>query len=280
MTAARGIGGDLRDDLCALAPIGLAELNAHAALQDRVDVKYVVSRGQLDELLAVLAKTHRALEIDGRRSFVLRTTYYDTLDMLTLREHVQQRRRRFKCRKRRYVDSARSMIEVKLKGARGRTVKHAMACDPADDLRAEELDFLRAVVQREYGRRFDVALHPALTATCRRLTIAAPQLGERLTCDVQLDFGDARLDDRLAIVESKSRCGGAVADRALRGMGVRPVSGCSKYLIGIALTRDGVRDNDLRPLLRRYFVSDARVPGASSRTPARTWTSTRVTSRT
>jgi len=36
---------------------------------------------------------------------------------------------------------------------------------------------------------------------------------------------------------------------------VRPVQRCSKYLLGIALTHDGLRDNDLRPLLRHYFVA-------------------------
>jgi len=96
------LGGSPRG-LHALAPIGLAELDAHASLQDRVDVKYIVTFVQLEALFERLSPTHRALEIDGRRSFAYRTTYYDTDDLLTFREHVQQRRRRFKCRKRRYV---------------------------------------------------------------------------------------------------------------------------------------------------------------------------------
>ncbi len=54
-------------------------------------------------------------------------------------------------------------------------------------------------------------------------------------------------------MESKSARGGAAADRTLLDMGVRPVNGCSKYLLGMALTRSGMRDNDLRRLLGRYF---------------------------
>lgn len=244
--------------LHALAPIGLDEINASAALQDRVDVKYIVTLAQLDTLLAHVAASHRALEIDGRRSFRYATTYYDTDDMITVREHVQRRRRRYKCRKRRYVDSGRSILEVKLKGPAGRTVKHAVPCRPCDVLDDEEDAFLRAQVHEAYGRRVDGPLRPTLTTNCRRWTIVAPELGERVTCDVELDFDDgSRLDAGLAIVESKSARGTAAADRALRAMGVRPVRSCSKYLIGMALTTDGVRDNDLRPLLRRFFTAAA-----------------------
>lgn len=242
--------------LGALAPIGLDALNAHAALQDRLDVKYVVARAQLDELLARLATTHLALEIDGRRAFGYRTTYYDTADLLTFREHVQRRRRRFKCRKRCYVDSGRSIFEVKLKGARGRTVKHAMPSSPGSALTGAESAFLDARLREAYGRCSPGELAPTLTAGCRRATIVAPQLGERLTCDVDLDFGGAQLDPGFAILECKSARGQSLADRALRDMGVRPVERCSKYLLGMALTTGGLRDNDLRPLLRRYFVAD------------------------
>jgi len=268
----------------ALPAIGLDELNEHAALQDRIDVKYIVPLAQLALLVQGLGPVYRALEIDGRRAFRYRTTYYDTADMLLVREHIQQRRRRFKCRKRRYLDSDRSVFEVKLKGTRGRTVKHAMACDPGDELRPEDAAFLRELLQRAYGRDLRETLRPSLVASCQRMTIAAPELGERLTYDVGLNFGGGRLDERFAIVESKSSRGGARVDRALLAMGVRPVNGCSKYLLGMALTRDGVRDNNLRPLLRRYFASNTAGGGATAggaaRSSSMTCTSTRVTSRT
>jgi len=255
-----------------LPAIGLDELNSCAALQDRLDVKYIVTLVQLQALIEQLGTTYRALEIDGLRAFAYRTTYYDTDDMLMFREHVQRRRRRFKCRKRRYVDSGRAVFEVKLKGLRGRTIKHAMPCAPEDDLAAEDVAFLRALLQQAYGRELQERLSPVLSASCRRLTIAAPELGERLTCDVELDFGGGRLNDGLAILESKSATGGAAVDQALLEMGVRPVTGCSKYLLGMALTNDGMRDNDLRPLLRRYFKPSAppRRPVGAGGAPSRT----------
>lgn len=238
----------------ALPPIGLDQLDAHAALQDRVDVKYIVALTDLAVLLERLAPSHRALEIAGRRAFGYRTTYFDTADLLTFHEHVQRRRRRFKCRKRHYVDSGRSIFEVKLKGPRGRTVKHALACSPGDELGGEESAFLDAHLLAAYGRRVTGELRPTLTATCRRSTIVAPELGERLTCDVALRFGGAGLTPGLAILECKSARGLSAAGRALRDLGVRPVDRCSKYLLGMALTAGGLRDNDLRPLLRGYFT--------------------------
>lgn len=266
----------------ALPAIGLEDLNERAALQERIDVKYIVTLTELTTLVERIAPGYTALEIGGRRAFRYRTTYYDTDDMLLVREHVQQRRRRFKCRKRLYLDSDCSVFEVKLKGTRGRTIKHAMACCPADEMQADEIAFLHEHLRRAYERELEVALHPSLVVACRRMTIVAPHLGERLTIDLDVDFGLGRLDERLAIVESKSRRGGAAVDRALLGMGVRPVKGCSKYLLGMSLTRDAVRDNNLRPLLRRYFAAGSGPCSASAVEDGRstTWTSTRVTSRT
>ena len=282
LSAAPSRDSDGAEVVAALPAIGLDELNERAALQDRVDVKYILTVAQLAALMRTLSPTYRALEIDGRRAFRYRTTYYDTADMLLVREHVQQSRRRFKCRKRLYLDSDRAVFEVKLKGARGRTVKHAMACGADDELQPDEARFLHELLRLAYGRELGETLRPSLVASCRRMTIAAPELGERLTCDVELDFGAGRLDPRFAIVESKSPRGGAGVDHALLEMGVRPVNGCSKYLLGMALTRAGVRDNNLRPLLRRYFTpamaSGAVAAGAAAR--SMTCTSTRVTSRT
>lgn len=129
-----------------------------------------------------------------------------------------------------------------------------MPCGPDDELQPAEAAFLQEHLRASYGRELHEVLRPSLVATCRRMTIAAPELGERLTCDVELDFGGTRLDAGHAILESKSPGGGAAADRTLIAMGVRPVDSCSKYLLGMALTRHGVRDNNLRPLLRRYFT--------------------------
>lgn len=250
------------------APLGLAELTALAALQDRVDTKYLLPAAALDALLERLGEGFSALEIDGRREFGYRTTYYDTAELVTLHEHLQGRRRRFKVRKRRYVDSGVVRLEVKLKGRRGRTVKHTVTADPGDRLTAREAAFVRERLLDAYGRDLaDARLRPTLVVACRRITLAAPSLQERVTLDLAVELGGARLVPGHAIIESKSLRGDAAADRVLRELGIRPVERCSKYCIGLALAQPEVRANHFRPLLRRYF--EPADPRADERALAR-----------
>jgi VTC domain len=242
------------------APVGLELLEAEAALRDRTDVKYVVPRDLLGTLADRLRATHRVLEIEGLRAFAYDTTYYDTPDLRAYRDHLQRRRRRFKCRARDYVDSGLCAFEVKLKGPRGRTVKHRMeyAHENVGALSEPALRFLRDCVERSYGHPPDGELHAAMLVTYTRVTLAAPELGERLTVDFDLAFrapggAGGRMADGDVIVESKSPRGAATAERALRGLGVRPVAECSKYCLATGLTRPEVNSNPLRPLLRRHF---------------------------
>jgi hypothetical protein len=221
--------------LDALPPIGLEELDACAALQRRVDVKYVADLAVLDALVARLAPSHRALELGGRRAFAYATTYFDTPDLRSYRDHVQGRRRRWKVRVRRYVDAGITVTERKCKGPRGETVKERLPATALD------------------------ALQPVLDMRFRRMTLVAPEREERLTCDVELVFDGpggeaARLVAGAVILESKSRTGAALADHVLRALGVLPVRGCSKYCLGIASTHPGVVTNPFRPLLRRYVA--------------------------
>lgn len=237
----------------ALDPIALGEILEHADLQTRLDRKYLVPLAAVGSLLEALSGTHRVLEISGRREFGYHSTYYDTPELTCLRDHLKGRRRRFKCRKRRYLDSGRSVLELKLKGARGATVKRAVGCDPAEQLCGDDRAFLRAGVREAYGIELAAeTLLPTLEVRCRRVTLAAPALGERLTCDLDLQLGSVRIADGFAVVESKSATPFASADRRLAALGFRPVERCSKYCLGMSFARPDLPANDLRPL-RRWF---------------------------
>jgi hypothetical protein len=242
--------------------IDLAQVERVAALQDRVDVKYVVPVAAFEAVASALRATHAVLEVGGRRMFGYRTTYFDTVELEAYRAHLQQRRRRYKARTREYVDSGLCSFEVKLKGPRGQTVKHRMDYDRSrrDQVSPPAIAFVRDCVERAYGRRPDGELRPALAITYTRVTFVAP--GQRLTCDFDLSFtapggGGGRLRDGLVILESKSPRGGALAERVLRGLGARPEPVCSKYCLGIGFTNPDVKRNRLLPLLRRHFVEGA-----------------------
>jgi VTC domain-containing protein len=250
-------------------PISLDEVQSSAAaLLDRVDRKYLVPVETFAALAARLATTHRVLEVGGVRAVGYDTTYYDTPRLDVYRDHVQRRRRRYKCRSRRYEQSATCMFEVKLKGPRGRTTKHRMPYEPAahGSLRPEAVDFLNERLMAAYGSMPSAGLAPSLGMTFRRLTLVDVERAERLTCDFDLVFAAGgeeagRLADAAVILESKSVRGRARADLVLRDLGTRQVQSCSKYCLGIGMSRPGVRINPFRRVLTRWFVPCA--PGAA-----------------
>jgi hypothetical protein len=250
----------------ALAPVGLAELDACAALRDRVDTKYLVPVDLLAALCDRLAAAHAVLEIDGRRAFRYATTYHDTPSLDLLRAHLQGRRRRAKARVRRYLDSGAGAVEVKLGGG-GRTRKHRAP------LGTDVAAFCAEVLETAWGPgagALAAALEPALDVRYVRTTLVGAQRGERVTIDRALrvagpDGAAGALARGLAVVECKSPGGLAEGDRALRALGVRPVASLSKYCVGMALTRPGVRANPLLPVLRRCLATrPAQRPSARS----------------
>ena len=89
--------------LDALRGATLAEVDAAAALQHRVDRKYLLPIAVAAHLVASLADTHRVLDIDGRRTTDYRSTYFDTPGLLAWRAHAQGRRHRWKVRTRLYA---------------------------------------------------------------------------------------------------------------------------------------------------------------------------------
>lgn len=238
--------------LTDLKPISLAALDRDAALRERFDVKYILDTEDLRTMLARLDSSHRVLQVDGGRTSRYRTTYYDTPDLLTYREHRSGRRRRFKVRLRRYLDSGCAMLELKLKGKRGSTVKHTFTCGSAE-LDEQALGSIRATLRDQYGRELPSPLVPTLTVEAKRIMLVASEPGERVSCDLDVVFGGFRLAAGYAIVESKSDSGSGLADETLRELGARPVDRCSKYCLGVALTHPGQRVNDLLPLIRRFF---------------------------
>jgi VTC domain len=251
--------------------ISLTELEgAGAELLDRVDRKYIVPVETVVALAAQLGSNHRLLEIGGVRAFRYDTTYYDTPGLDAYSDHFKRRRRRFKCRSRHYEDSGACMFEIKLKGLRGRTVKHRMPYDNVlhGSVSAEALCFLHDRLALAYGCAPGAGLRPSLRMTFRRMTLVDVELGDRLTCDFDLAFAGGgeragRLAEGAVILESKFAGRRARADAVLRDLGARDVESVSKYCLGIGMTRADVPSNPFKRLLTRWFV-----PATASAAPA------------
>lgn len=250
MTAALSLG--------CLASLGLDELAAVAELHQRHDAKFLLGRDDLSELVDVLAKRVQVLEVGGKREIPYRTVYFDTPELTTYRWHVQRRRRRYKVRTRHYGDPAGTMLELKLKGPRGLTVKHRWPHTGPDP---EVLDepgraLVAAALSDAYGADILDDLGPTARTTFERVTLVDPAAGERMTIDrgltVELCGRTVTFDTDLAIVECKTGALHAPILRTMAELGHRPVN-VSKYGLGVAASRhpDTPRGNVWVPALRR-----------------------------
>ena len=284
--------------LAGLPSIGLADLDIAAALQTRTDRKYLVAPGLLPDLLGAVDSFHRqtqcsgepvrVLDIGGTRSFAYRSTYFDTPDLFSYHQAARSRPTRFKVRTRSYLATGTCWLEVKVRNARGETVKDRIELPPGCErhLTPEARTFLAG--HDQIAPHLD-QLTPALVTTYDRATLHCGGLsrGQRVTVDAGLgcsrvtgtdadgtaaDGTDVALGDltNLLIVETKSAGHGpGPFDRALWGLGVRP-TGISKYAVGMAASQRSLPANKWHRLLQRHVVSRHVVTpaGATPRTGA------------
>ncbi|MGY5765729.1 polyphosphate polymerase domain-containing protein [Brachybacterium sp. DNPG3] len=260
----------LQRRLDAVPSVSLEEIGERAALMTRVDRKYLVPRATAAELLAGLDGGIRVLEIDGRRSFGYRSVYFDTLDFASYRAAATGRRRRWKVRRRDYLDTGASYLEVKTRTGRGESSKlrigvsmtpvpsaqtlealasppaasvqdayaGALASAPDGPLRGVALAFTRETLAAAGCDVPAVDLIPALYTAYDRSTLLVEDEDSRLTIDANLTWTSVSGTDRAlpdqVVVETKSGRRPGLADRMLWASGHRPAK-VSKYATGLAL---------------------------------------------
>jgi hypothetical protein len=251
----------VRGCVAELDAVSLPELVAHAGLQTRVDTKFIVYPSVLTALVRHLGDEVRVLEIDGLRQFRYASTYFDTEQWRTYRDHVQGRRLRFKARTRHYVDSDLCMFEVKLEGVRGSTEKLRTphAAERSHTLTPSALAHLDAVLERA-GIRPAGSLEPVLLTAYRRTTLVHASRPVRLTIDADLACSGepgtvTALADRV-LLEVKTTTERDPVLRAIQRLGVRPLS-VSKYCAGVALLHPEVPRHPWAAVLREHFASAA-----------------------
>jgi hypothetical protein len=244
--------------LDSLPPIGLAELEERAALQTRVDRKYILPAGEADLLLTVLAPDAVVLEINGIRQFTYESHYFDTPELSSYHRTAHRHRRRFKVRTRTYVDSGTCWLEVKVPGRRGSTVKYREPHEPGQQ---HTVDAGRAFVDDVFTRHglpaaCRAALIPTLRTEYLRCTLLLPGNDSRVTLDTALRW---RTDDHelrlplTTIVETKTGSAACSADRQLWRRGHRPVA-LSKYATGLAALRADLPAAPWHRVLSRHFT--------------------------
>jgi hypothetical protein len=222
------------DDLPA---ISLDELQGDAAFLTRRDRKYLLPLAGVESLLALVDPATRVLEIEGRRCFGYLTPYFDDEGFSAYLSAARRRPNRFKVRTRLYTDSGLHMLELKVRDARGRTVKHRLdrAGEALEQLADGERSWLHTFPQ--VAPYADDLCH-CLTTRYRRATLALPNAAGRLTIDtdlrVALPDGTSMALSPWAIVETKGAGTATTVDRLLWRLGYRPLS-MSKFTVGLSL---------------------------------------------
>lgn len=240
--------------LWRLDPISLAELTEKAALQTRVDRKYMLPMTDALALLSRVSPDTRALEIEGSRVFRYQSVYFDTDDLVCFRLTAHRRRRRFKIRTRTYLDSALCWLEVKTEGYRGGTVKSRLPYERQDE---DSVTPGRWFVESVLGEQASPHFAPTLFTHYRRATLYQAAGNSRATIDIDLSWTDTdgrqlRLPD-VAVVETKTGSAASPVDRLLWASGHRPTR-ISKYATGLAALRPDLPAAPWRRTLRRYFT--------------------------
>ena len=237
----------------SMPAVSLAELQHEADFQIRHDRKYLISPDLLDHFLDSLGAGVRVLDIDGRRRFTYVTPYFDDANHTAYLLAAHRRPNRFKVRTRWYVDSGARQLEVKLRDAKGRTVKHRI------EHQEETLVDLGAQERRWIGGFQQIGscsggLHHCLTTEYERSTLLLPNRTGRVTIDSSLRFmdpdGSQCAIQELITIETKGNGKPTCADRLLWRLGQRPVS-VSKFATGISLLNPELPANRWNRTLQR-----------------------------
>lgn len=238
----------LENILQEIDPISLKEMDT-VALMNRTDTKYLLSFEQLTDVLEEVGCHYRILDIKGVRRNHYQSEYYDTPDFYFYKRHHSGKKNRLKIRKRRYVESDISFLEVKFKSNKGRTEKDRMKLAELNlELSAENIKYIHDT------SHFEDQLEPKLMNTFERITLVDQALPERITIDCYLSFemGDNKLQiPDLVIIEAKQERQNrhSIFLSALKKRLIRPES-MSKYCLGVALMTDQ-KSNMFKEKIRR-----------------------------
>ena len=262
--------------------ISLDELNEKAAMQTRVDRKYIVDADYAASILAELPADEAAvLEIDGQREFAYDSVYFDTPDLVSYKASAIGSRNRFKVRTRSNLDSDLSFLEVKTEGAREFTVKERIpySIENRDILTAEGKEYVATALEQLTDASVD-DLESVIRTGYRRTTVYLPQseqnpVDSRLTVDTSLtwtplsesalmytaDGGEGPTKYQVGteysapgtvIIETKSGSAPSVADKYLWRAGIRPVK-ISKFATGMAALNPQLPANKWKRTIQRWM---------------------------
>ncbi len=230
--------------------IKLQEMDA-VKLMNRMDYKYWFHKDYLPGLLASVGSDYFVLEIEGESVLPYSTTYFDTQKNHMFVAHHNGTLNRYKIRRRSYVSSGISFLEIKFKNNKGRTMKKRISSDfDRTNFNVQESDFINSTCPYSTA---DLSL--SLLNSFSRMTLVNRNLKERCTIDLNLAYEyrekNVSLSD-LVIVEIKtggnakySPLAKALSEKRIRA------AGFSKYCVGRTVTDPYLKRNYFKKKIRR-----------------------------
>jgi len=211
--------------------ISLEEVN-DVGLMDRVDTKFYFHERLLPNILMSILNEYSVLEIQGQRLMPYQSHYYDTSSFQMLKWHHNGKLNRYKIRKRTYLLTGDTFLEVKYKNNKGKTEKFRRI--NGDD---EEKD--RAFISLKTPFTW-TDLNHVMNNQFDRIMLVNHNKKERVSIDLNLGFsnGDNNYSkmERMVILEIKSErhVGMTELQRSLKFLHIYPHS-FSKFVTGMYL---------------------------------------------
>lgn len=232
------------------APIQLEEMD-QVKLMNRVDQKFWFHEDKLQRILQAVGEQYYVLDIDGEHEFPYTSTYYDTPENQMYTKHHNGNLNRYKIRRRSYLSSDLSFLEIKFKTNKGRTFKKRIQTDNSSHtFTQEEGKFIEANTPYCWWD-----LSPSLINQFSRMTLVNRNFKERCTIDRDLQYtknGDWTKLENLAIIEIKTDGRKSISPLALTLKKERiRASGFSKYCMGRVLTDHDLKRNAFKIKTRK-----------------------------
>lgn len=229
-------------------PIYLAEMD-NVKLMNRTDVKYIIPADRFLEILEVLQPYYKCLEVNENRLCDYKTLYFDTPDLQLYHDHLRGRLNRYKIRRRCYVQSDTSFLEVKFKNNKGRTIKKRIRQPffPFISQYDESGDFL--VEKTPFNPE---EMNPVLWVNYTRITLVHRYAAERITLDLNLQFQTDKEEKnytKIIIAEVKQECLQSSIFMDLMKYHQIRRGGMSKYCLGMISLYQPLRCNRFKPSL-------------------------------
>jgi hypothetical protein len=232
---------ELIEALSRFSPISLDQMD-QVQLLDRIDTKYILNQEKLSALLGKIANSYFVLSIDGELLHPYETLYFDTPAYDLYKMHHNGHQNRYKLRFRKYVNSGISFFEVKLKTNTHRTIKKRVSVTNIEEsLTEKQQQFVHDCTKDQYNDYL-----PSLRVKFNRITLVNLIAGERLTIDINLNYGDENGEkniNNIAIVEVKQQKHSVSPFRQLMRENRLHEFYLSKYCLGITCLHESLKKN-------------------------------------